>query len=499
MADGFRPLREARRPRLLAALQPVLDLERDKQLVARAGGRDRDWEDYDMRALALATVDAAAVNRGAEGLRGAREQVVVDAVAEIAAAMEPDRDPSEHTDVAGWVLDRLAQPPGATASNGHVVVWRDPERGWAKQRMRVVIVTRDVEVGSDGVEHDTVHLADDAAALLMMAINTDIPESQTAATAVMREQVLAGRLDDALSLAEQSLRLSEQYRAQIDRHVDTARRDLHEARWTDRVEPELLRAEQHIRGRASAETALLDAFGQAGSPDDADTARVADRIRGLVRQSTVVLNGLLRRVLSARPEFLAEQERQRFAPPPALMDVNLYADVFGPAMGLPVDADGGSGALERLPGVFQPARTPSVPSLALAMQTLCAPTRERTSEPAPQAVLDLEDAGVPLRRFDPHVWEGCERVLGRVVAPVRLSEVVTGQEPDVQTLTMLLAVRAAGISEDDPTVGRYGREALLDGVDVVPLRPGPLVILDEVTGPDLLLGPRGHATEVGHG
>jgi hypothetical protein len=53
-----------RRLRVLAHLQPLLDIEHDKNRAARAGGSERNWDVYDMRLLQLAAFDAIAAEYG---------------------------------------------------------------------------------------------------------------------------------------------------------------------------------------------------------------------------------------------------------------------------------------------------------------------------------------------------------------------------------------------------------------------------------------------------
>lgn len=63
-----------RRLRVLAHLQPLLDIEHDKNRAARAGGSERNWDVYDMRLLQLAAFDAICKRRSKAGARAGRKR-----------------------------------------------------------------------------------------------------------------------------------------------------------------------------------------------------------------------------------------------------------------------------------------------------------------------------------------------------------------------------------------------------------------------------------------
>ncbi len=119
----------ARRSRVLAHLQPLLDIEHAK-IRSTAADADRDWGDYDTRLLQLVAFDAIAAEDGLHPEGGAPRETVERQVAIHAQRMAPSQPHADHRHVAAWLIDRLLN--AGTSARGFDVSWVDPSDAYRR-------------------------------------------------------------------------------------------------------------------------------------------------------------------------------------------------------------------------------------------------------------------------------------------------------------------------------------------------------------------------------
>jgi hypothetical protein len=477
--EPLRPRREPggraslfRRNRVLAHLQPILDIERDKNAAAAAGGRD--WSPYDTRLLVVAALDAVASEAGLHADGGVPREVVVAAIAAEAGRCAPDRVQGEHVEVAGWILDRLLNTQAA--ATGFRVPFTDPARDYARRELVVTVLFE--QVASDG-ETILVFAADAAINLLLVTIDFDLEDAQVAADAVLKVQLDSGRWADAVDTAAKALRLSRSYRDQLHGKLAAVRRDIRQVDWESAVEPLLARANTHIRSRLGAEQALLEHAARSATTD-ADNAirREASRVATMLEEALELLAGLLQDVLDARATFREAQAAQSFRPPAPVGLIDIEADILEPLAALTTAAAGP--IAEPVALVFSGPRVEPVPSIARILDALLEPPRELD-----QAIAIPEDELIDIAsrysRFDDADWEVARaRYVGLGAEPQRLSALIDGLDREPATLIALLAMRAYDAN---------GRPAVTDAIvrGVIAADDGELLDHPAFLVPDLVL------------
>ncbi len=469
----------SRRNRVLAHLQPILDIERDKNLAASAGGAQRDWSRYDSRLLVIAALDAVASEAGLHADGGVPRERVLAAVAAEAARCAPDGSAAEHDEVARWILDRLLNTQAA--SRGFAVPFTDPADGYRRRDLMVTVLYE--QVASDG-EFILVYAADAAVNLLLVTIDFDLEDAQVAADAVLKVQLDSGRWDDAVLTAEKALRLSRSYRDQIQARIATVRRDVRQVDWEHMVEPLLARADAHLTARLGVEQALLEhALRSAASDADPQVRGEAARVAGMLRDAIATLTRLLIDLIGARDTFRTAQLEQSFRPVAPTGSVDLERDVLEPLARLPVQAAGHIAAL--LCQGFGAPHVHPVWSLGRALDVLLEPSRQGDDAPGEVDAGELATIEATFSRFTDADWVTARERLGRVsAAPVRLSALIAELAHDPATLVALLALRAYtadgrpthaddivdGIAASDD--GQALEHPTLLGPDLVLCRPG---------------------------
>jgi hypothetical protein len=425
-----------RRNRVLAHLQPILDIERDKVAAGAAGGQGRDWSVYDTRLLVIAALDAVASEAGLHADGGVPRGVVLDALAAEAARCAPDRETGEHQQVASWLLDRLLNT--AAAATGFRVPFSDPARDYSRRELSVTVLFE--QVASDG-ETILVFAADAAINLLLVTIDFDLEDAQVAADAVLKVQLESGRWNDAVETADKALRLSRSYRDQLHTKLAAVRRDLRQVDWENAVEPLLARSNSHIRNRLGAEQALLEhSLKSATSDSDPAIRREAGRVASMIEQAIETLAGLLEDVVDARQAFREAQSAQSFRAPAPVGNIDVDGDVLVPFAGLEASAAGVISA--KMIEAFAAPAAPVVPSIGRVLDALL--ERPREIDEAVEVPLDeLVDIASRYARFSDDDWEVARvRFAGVGDQAVRLSALIDGLDDEQATLVTLLAMRA---------------------------------------------------------
>ncbi len=427
----------SRRNRVLAHLQPILDIERDKNPAANAGGAQRDWSRYDSRLLVIAALDAVASEAGLHADGGVPRERVLAAVAAEAARCAPDGSNAEHDEMARWILDRLLNTQAA--SRGFAVPFTDPADSYRRRDLSVTVLYE--QVASDG-ESILVYAADAAINLMLVTIDFDLEDAQVAADAVLKVQLDSGRWDEAVLTAEKALRLSRSYRDQLHARIATVRRDLRQVDWEESVEPLLTRANAHLSARIGLEQALLEHAHRFAASDASPQLRgEATRVAEMVRDAIATLTRLLQDLVRARDSFRAAQLEQAFRPPAPVGAIDLERDVLEPLALLSLGAAAPIAA--RLCQGFGAPRVDPVWSLGRALDVLLEPPRQRDDAPSDVDSDEFAAIQATFSRFTDADWVVARERLERVgVEPVRLSNLIGGLAHDPAMLVALLALRA---------------------------------------------------------
>ena len=463
----------ARRLRVLAHLQPLLDIEHDKNRAARAGGSDRNWDVYDMRLLQLAAFDAIAAEYGLHPEGGVPRVHVEQEITGHAARMAPGQSSEEHAYVASWLVDRLLNV--GHAARGFDVPWIDPADNYRRDDLRVIALYETLT--SDGEVR--VHADEAALNLALAGLDLDLEDRQIAAEAVLRAQIESGRWSQAEQSAAITRRIAVEYRNRLDRFLRSVERDLRDINWETEVETVLEESLSHIETRVNVLHQLSDHATQLAEDVDPRSRTQAAAVVGLVGDTLRQLLALQQNILDARSRFRAAQVTQGFAVSLAIGKVHLRDDVFRPLLSLPI------GEAERLvPSLVAPFGGPTVPavsSLTDILGLLLSRPREREEPFVDVDLGELVEIESPFERFDDQAWEAARVLMASVgPTPVHLSALLSGQGDDVALLVALCTMRCWGERGSMDT-----RDPMLAGV--VALDDGTSLKSEHFVVPDLAL------------
>lgn len=435
-----------RRVRALAHLLPVLELERDKSM-GRAG---RDWAPYDVKLLTVVAVDTVAISDGLTGLPGVRREDLLEELAQTAAWCAPERDTSEHAEVARWLLDRLLNHSATTIA--HEVAYVDVTAGYRQATLPVRLLFE-----TQGEDQQTLLVNADPAAvhLLISALDRNLEDAQVATDAVLAYQLQTGRLDDAVGSARQALIISRQYREQLRNFLRSLEQNLRTVDWDHQVEPALTAALTHVQGRVRFERELLDharsgRLGDAADNDQGttDLRRTAVEIHKLMGDCLASHAALQNELIGARGRFRDEQARQAFAPPAPIGTVDLVDEVLAPLLAR--SAEAATDISDELLTAFLGPVTPKLLDFGTLADQLVRAPLERDQTPAP-IELDLDDADTTFARFDARHDAALDSLLSALTVPTRLSVLLERIEAsvddvvfayEVSLFTALTALRA---------------------------------------------------------
>ena len=461
----------ARRSRVLAHLQPLLDIEHAK-IRSAAAGTDRDWEDYDTRVLQLAAFDAVAAEDGLYPEGGVPRGTVERQVAMHAEQMAPNQPPSSHSHVAGWLIDRLLN--AGTSARGFDVSWVDPSDAYRRDDLRVIALYETLTADGDV----RLHAGKAALNLTLAGLDLDLEDRQIAAEAVLRAQIESGRWSQAEQTATATMRIAVEYRSHLDDILRSVERDLRDTNWEEDVESALDRSLVHVADRVKVSYQLSAHARQLAEDVESEHRPQAASVVRLVEDTLARLLALQTRVLDARGRFRAAQIAQGFAVSLSVGVVHLRDDVFQPLLALE------AGAADRLaPAVVAPFAALSaspVVSLSSVLETLLARPRGREG-----LTVEIDSGGLdmienPFERFDDDAWEAARSIFKNVGASVRLSSLTRAHNDEISLLVALQAMRCWG---ERGSVNP--RDSMLAGV--VAVDDGTPFHSDRFVMPDLIL------------
>ena len=475
-----------RRLRVLAHLQPLLDIEHDKNRAARAGGAERSWDAYDMRLLQLAAFDAIAAEYGLHPEGGVPRDHVEHEIAVQAALTAPDQSADDHAYVATWLVDRLLNV--GHAARGFDVPWVDPSDSYRRDDLRVIALYETLT--SDGEVR--LHADEAALNLALAGLDLDLEDRQIAAEAVLRAQIESGRWSQAEQSAAITRRIAVEYRNRLDRFLRSVERDLRDMNWETDVETVLEESLAHIETRVNVLHQLSDHATQLAEDVDPTSRTQASAVVDLVADTLRQLLALQQHILDARTRFRAAQVTQGFAISLAVGKVHLRDDVFRPLLSLPAAVTD-----QVAPMLVAPFAGPAIPpvlSLTDLFEVLLARPREREEPFVDIDMGELFEIDSPFERFDDPTWEAARLLMASIGSePTYLSTLLDRQVHDVALLVALCAMRCWGERGTADT-----RDPMLAGV--VARDDGTLLKLDGFTMPDLALArarPRGVSDATG--
>lgn len=434
-----------RRAKALACTAPLHDLDANKGLLEWA-----DAKAYQMAEIALHTIDQVAIAMDFD--TGASRRHVLGRVQRFVARQAPERSDEEHARVAGWVLDSLInvgdverafrRSYGAVDADGVYQVLSFP--------FKLIVERRD----SAGVLY--LHASHEALNVLVGALDTDVESAQEAAEVKLANLIRRGRLADAKQVADQARIRTIQYGELINAQLEATRRNILLVDWMEEFPAVLDEALDHVEERVRAERAI--ARNMAEARDEAvnpvrkrHAAELVDIVEDCIRRHI----RLQERLLEARSEFRAEQDRQLFSLRPRRAAFDLFGQLLRPALELPV-ADA-AGAVDCFFSRSTGSSVQDLPYLATLIPALLRPAPEPS-----RFAGQVEEPEVELleetTRFTTEQWKMAERLLhlpGEVRSLSSLLEEAAGLDEDLPALVALLAVHA--FSPDAGAARRRGQ------------------------------------------
>lgn len=428
-----------RRLKALLATSPLHELESSKTL--REGG----WSSLDLTGLSLVAIDVVVDHMGLVG-SGIDVESLTDALYDLVASQKPDLDRGEARRVAGEVLATLLNE--AENRRKFSRTYADPGDAYERKLHQF----RLLEERDDPEQGVVLAASREAVNLIKVALDQDLEDAQVANAAVLRSQLQRGRIDAATTTAREAQRLSNLYADHILRVLETTRRDCRRAGWDGQV-PELLDdALEHLEHRLRDTNDLIDHAQrhlEALGIDQAATETTAGHEVRRAFELVDLLSGCRRthealhaHLITARPVFLAEQDRQVFARPSVLVDFDPWGELLEPVLELqrPI--------AERVVASFLTAvmgpRVPRSFRLSGLVAALLRPPSTRAAE-LPDVEPELVHREVVDHKFSDATQAAALDLLGGVAAPTRLSQLLARARsypaPDVDHLVTLLALR----------------------------------------------------------
>ncbi len=464
----------ARRLRALACTAPLHDLDVRKANLAGEYGT------YAMAEVALAAIDLVTLSMDFD--TGADHEHIVARLLPRVAAQAPARATAEHERVARWVLENLINVGSVDRGFRAVYGTFSPDGSYVRRDYDFKLVE---EVPGPG---GTVYLrtTDEAVNVLVGALDTDVTSAQIAAEVKLEVLISRGRLADAQLAAEQARYRTVQYAEALRRTLEATRRNVRAVDWLHTVPDMITEALDHVSDRYRHENAILtnirrvrdEAADERGPDHKRRAAELVDIVKDCIRRHTQLQS----RLLEAGPLFRAEQDRQAFAPAAAHTGIDLYGQLLGPLLPLPLE--NATRVTDAFFALGTGLRTPAAVRLTDLTDLLLTPPAPRehlgAEMPEPDLVATPDDS-----RFSDEQFAAAMELLELPPdAPRRLSGLLgeaRRRDPELPYLVALLAVHAAS-----PPVGsayRQGEQRLLFAAD-----DGTELDDPEFGGADLVVG-----------
>ncbi len=426
----------------------------------------------------------------------ATTEAVVDFLVELARRAAPDRDGSEHSAVARFVLRELLNDQDGGVE--FAVPYSDYRDGHCRQELGLRLLSEEIGQGGQAVLRASVP----AINLLLAGMDYDVEDQQAAYDEILRRQVRTGRWGRAEESAGESLKLSLAYAERIRVVLRETERDVRAVDWGNQV-PELLDASRsHLIERQQAELCLIELMRRARDGiEESDVLLTCMHILELLERARHRHMELLKEVLGARSTFLRSQVQQRFRPIPDLAQVSLHSDVLVPLLELGTDE--AAGVTEVFTDALCGPMVTRLPRLRDWWSLLLAPVREAGGTFEDDEVVELTDDDLvadAAGHSDLEYAQARSVLSGALAGPVRLSQLLTEAlesgppVADVVALAVLAAFAPDPEHEDEVAV--LGLSGLLDERLVV-LDDGQCFDQGPYCGNDLLVVPAHALTGAG--
>lgn len=429
-----------------------------------------------MAEIAFQIIDQVTVTMDFD--QGANHEEVIARVLPFVSAQAPGRDPAEHEKIARWVLENLINV--GSVDRGFRVFYGAFSADGHYQRLAFDFKLLIELAGADGEVY--LRASDEAINVLIGALDTDVESAQIAAEIKLGNLIERGKLSDAQAAAQQARYATVQYAERLRRKLEATRRDVRSVDWEHEI-PDLIEAAlDHVRDRYRAETAIRKNIRQArDEATDPERKRRAATLVDIVSDCIKRHSQLQARLIEAGAIFRSEQDRQQFSGPPQRATVDLFGQLLGPTLELPiVDAARPSGAF------FQGGtglKTPTVVRLRDLVRSLILPTTERDDLVGTVPEPDLMPPPDP-DMFSDEQWAHADILLDLADVPQRLSGLLENArtiDPFLPRLVLLRVLHAVS-----PEIGIAIRQR--DDTMLVAVDDGTPLDDPEFGGADLLVG-----------
>jgi hypothetical protein len=479
-ADDVADLTEAagfsQRVKALATTAPLHDLDARKTSV-----QSGDWASYQMAELSLHAIDLVTIAMDFDA--GARPEDVVVALADRVRTQAPDRRESEHAKVARWVLDNLLNV--GSADRGFQTVYGETAAG-AYQRRTFNFKLVEETLGADGEVY--LRASNEAVNVLVGALEVDLEAAHIAADVRLDVLIKRGRLAEAQNAAQNARYRTIAYGEHLRRQLEATTRDVRNVDWLTAMPRFIQEALEHVIGRYHAENAIL--VNITTVRDTADTpirkrqaARLVEVVKDCLRRNDQLSTALQR----AGRTFRSEQDRQAFTTLPALVSLDLHAQLLAPALRLVV-----GDAVSPLSMYFATAaglRVPPALRLVDLFEALITPPVGRDLLGEVVEDPDVIEQDEPAR-FSENAYAQLDVLLDLdPQAPQRLSGLLEAarllelDNPDLDDLPLLVVIRVLALAAQEIGAARHHRDRSV----LIALDDGTSLEDPEFAGADLLV------------
>lgn len=442
----------SQRVKALAITAPLHDLDARKSSV-QVG----DWTVYQMAELALNAIDLVTIAMDFD--TGANPEQVLRDLTQAVAVQAPGRGAPEHGQVADWVLNNLLNV-GSADRGFRTVYGHSSAAGYNLRTFDFKLLEE--TLGADGELY--LRASNEAVNVLVGALELDLEAAHTAADVRLDILIRRGRLNEAQTAAQNARYRTIAYGEHLRLELDATSRNIRNVDWLRAMPAFLDQALEHVTSRYHDENAILTNLSEV--LHTAETPVQKEQAAGLIR----VVKDCLRRndqlsaaLQSAGRRFRAEQDRQSFSMAPALVSLDLHAQLLKPVLTLSV-----RGAAPALLDYFTAGTGLQVPPalrLADLYDTLITPPTERETLGEIVAEPELSAEEDP-PRFSDRTYHHLEQILDLDPdAPQRLSgmladaRTIAADDPDADELPLLVVVRVLALAAQEIKAARLHHDA----------------------------------------
>lgn len=327
MQDLYRRETLNNRARSLAVFRPFFMLEAFKG--QRTGKGAVELAPYDLQRLAMVVLDKVILEMGSPA-RGAAYTQILDATKPMLAGAQPGCTDREADIVTTLVVEHLCNEQQRM---DFVVPYQfEKEDGtieWRENRFKIL----DPHESPLG---DTIYDASTQAMNFFLAsLDADLEAEQAARDAAYRHYMKRGRFEDAAIVAEESRKLTIQYRTKIRRALAALERNIYEIDYVGAVMPTITAAREHMEERLQIDGEHIADVEQRLDSATGETGQHLANMRAIFRNAKEHNVGLFADVMGAHGKFRTEQARQKFRPQSSQAVFDPHHDALIPALKQP--------------------------------------------------------------------------------------------------------------------------------------------------------------------